>query len=93
MNGVRFVLEDDSWGLVRASSNKPQLVTVAEACGSEDQLYEIMDQIRTRLAATGRTGEYDQEMPEALVEFPNNPLAPRRLKGRFSSRHFFRAAN
>jgi phosphomannomutase/phosphoglucomutase len=64
VNGVRFVLEDDSFGLVRASSNKPQLVMVAEARGSEDQLYEIVDHIRARLAATGRVGEYDQEMPE-----------------------------
>ncbi len=64
VNGVRFVLEDDSFGLVRASSNKPQLVIVAEARTSEDQLYEIIAQIRARLAATGRVGEYDQEMPE-----------------------------
>jgi phosphomannomutase/phosphoglucomutase len=64
VNGVRFVLEDSSFGLVRASSNKPQLVMVAEARGSEDQLYEIIDHIRARLAATGQVGEYDQEMPE-----------------------------
>ena len=64
MNGVRFVLEDDSFGLVRVSSNKPQLVMVAEARGSEDQLYAIIDHIRARLAATGRVGAYDQEMPE-----------------------------
>ncbi len=23
LNGVRFILDDDSWGLIRASSNKP----------------------------------------------------------------------
>ncbi len=64
VNGVRFVLENDSFGLVRASSNKPQLVLVAESRGSEDELYAIVDHIRARLAATGRIGEYDQEMPE-----------------------------
>ena len=64
VNGVRFVLDNDSWGLVRASSNKPQLVMVAESRESEDQLYEIVDHIRARLAATGRVGAYDQEMPE-----------------------------
>ncbi len=63
VNGVRFVLEDDSWGLVRASSNKPSLVLVAESCTSEDQLYEIMDHIQSRLEATGQVGEYDQQMP------------------------------
>ena len=62
-NGVRFVLEDGGWGLVRASSNKPSLVLVAESCTSEDQLYDIMDHIQARLAATGQVGEYDQQMP------------------------------
>ena len=28
VNGVRFSLEDGSWGLIRASSNKPSLVVV-----------------------------------------------------------------
>ena len=64
VNGVRFVLEDDSWGLIRASSNKPSLVLVAESVVSEDQVYEIMDHIQARLGTTGRVGEYDQQMPE-----------------------------
>jgi phosphomannomutase/phosphoglucomutase len=63
INGVRFRLEDDSWGLVRASSNRPSLVVVAEARKSRDQLYEIVDQIKARLAATGKVGGYDQDMP------------------------------
>jgi len=63
INGVRFRLEDDSWGLVRASSNRPSLVVVAEARKSRDQLYEIVDQIKARLAATGLIGGYDQDMP------------------------------
>ncbi len=63
VNGVRFVLEDDSWGLVRASSNKPSLVVVAEARSTPDQLYDIVDHIKSRLAATGEVGEYDQELP------------------------------
>ncbi|HSR53912.1 MAG TPA: phosphomannomutase/phosphoglucomutase [Acidobacteriota bacterium] len=64
VNGVRFVLEDDSWGLVRASSNKPSLVLVAESVTSQDQLYAIMKHIQDRLEKGGRIGEYDQEMPE-----------------------------
>lgn len=63
VNGVRFVLENDSWGLVRASSNKPSLVLVAESRSSEDELYEIMDNIQKRLEKTGKVGEYDQKMP------------------------------
>ena len=62
VNGVRFVLEDDSWGLVRASSNKPSIVIVAESKKSRDQLYDIMEHIQARLAQTGKVGEYDQQM-------------------------------
>ena len=63
VNGIRFQLEDDSWGLVRASSNKPSLVVVAEARSSEAQMHDIVDHIKARLAATGKVGDYDQEMP------------------------------
>ena len=35
INGIRFTLEDGSWGLVRASSNKPSLVVVVESTSSE----------------------------------------------------------
>ncbi len=31
VNGVRVTLEDGTWGLVRASSNKPSLVVVVES--------------------------------------------------------------
>ena len=31
VNGVRFTLDDGSWGLIRASSNKPSLVVVTES--------------------------------------------------------------
>lgn len=63
VNGVRFVLEDKSWGLVRASSNTPSLVVVAEARTSHEQLYDIVEHIQARLAATEKIGEYDQQMP------------------------------
>ncbi|MBI5115250.1 phosphomannomutase/phosphoglucomutase [Candidatus Poribacteria bacterium] len=64
VNGIRFVLEDDSWGLIRASSNKPSLVLVAESRTSEDQLYDIMEHIQKRLDETGKIGKYDQQMPK-----------------------------
>ena len=35
VNGVRFSFEDESWGLIRASSNKPSLVIVIESTSSE----------------------------------------------------------
>ena len=35
VNGARFTLEDGSWGLVRASSNKPSLVVVTESTHSD----------------------------------------------------------
>ncbi|MCX7425684.1 MAG: phosphomannomutase/phosphoglucomutase [Planctomycetia bacterium] len=62
VNGVRFVMEDNSWGLIRASSNKPSLVLVAESPNSESQAYQIMMHIQHRLEATGKVGEYDQQM-------------------------------
>ena len=64
VNGVRFTLEDGSWGLIRASSNKPSLVVVAESFTSEDQLYEISRQIKQTLATAGIIGSYDQELPD-----------------------------
>lgn len=63
VNGVRFVLDDTSWGLVRASSNKPCLAVVAESRVSEDHLRQILDHIRVRLDETQKVGEYDQALP------------------------------
>jgi phosphomannomutase/phosphoglucomutase len=63
VNGVRFVLEGGGWGLVRASSNRPSLVVVAESSTSEDQLYDIVEHIQRRLAETGKVGKYDQQLP------------------------------
>ena len=37
VNGVRVTLEDGTWGLVRASSNKPELVVVVESPVSEER--------------------------------------------------------
>ena len=43
VNGVRFTLTDGSWGLVRASSNKPSLVVVTESPTSEKRKKAIFD--------------------------------------------------
>ena len=61
INGVRFVLEDGSWGLIRASSNKPSLVVVTESPSSDDRKKKIFYFIDDLLQKTGKIGEYDQK--------------------------------
>ena len=62
VNGVRFSLEDGSWGLIRASSNKPSLVVVTESAKSNDRKKKIFDFIDGLLQETGKIGEYDQKI-------------------------------
>ena len=62
VNGVRFSLEDGSWGLIRASSNKPSLVIVTESTTSDDRKKKIFEFIDNLLQKTGKIGEYDQKI-------------------------------
>ena len=62
VNGVRFSFEDGSWGLIRASSNKPSLVIVTESPTSNERKKEIFEFIDNLLKKTGRIGEYDQKI-------------------------------
>jgi phosphomannomutase/phosphoglucomutase len=62
VNGVRVVLEDGTWGLVRASSNKPSLVVVVESPASEANMRAIFNEIDMRLAKFPEVGEYDQRI-------------------------------
>jgi phosphomannomutase/phosphoglucomutase len=62
VNGVRVVLEDGTWGLVRASSNKPSLVVVAESPVSEANMRAMFGDIDGRLAKHPEVGEYDQKI-------------------------------
>ena len=62
VNGIRFTLEDGSWGLVRASSNKPSLVVVTESPVSDKRKKEIFYFIDKLLQETGKVGEYDQKI-------------------------------
>ena len=62
VNGVRFSFNDGSWGLIRASSNKPSLVIVTESTQSEKNKKEIFYFIDTLLQKTGKIGEYDQKI-------------------------------
>ncbi len=62
VNGIRFSFEDGSWGLIRASSNKPSLVIVTESPTSEDRKIKIFRFINEILQQTGKVGEYDQKI-------------------------------
>ena len=62
VNGIRFSLEDGSWGLIRASSNKPSLVVVTESTTSDSRKKKIFEFIDNLLKDTGKIGEYDQKI-------------------------------
>ena len=62
VNGVRFSLEDGSWGLIRASSNKPSLVVVTESPTSHERKKSIFNFIDNLLKGTGKIGDYDQKI-------------------------------
>jgi phosphomannomutase/phosphoglucomutase len=62
VNGVRVTLEDGTWGLVRASSNKPSLVVVVESPVSEERMRGIFTDIDARLAKNPHVGAYDQKI-------------------------------
>ena len=62
VNGIRFSLEDGSWGLIRASSNKPSLVIVTESPTSDTIKKSIFNFIDDLLQKTGKIGEYDQKI-------------------------------
>ena len=62
VNGIRFTLEDGSWGLIRASSNKPSLVIVTESPTSNERKKNIFIFIDNLLKETGKIGEYDQKI-------------------------------
>ena len=62
VNGVRFSFDDGSWGLIRASSNKPSLVIVTESPTSNKRKKKIFEFIDKLLQKTGKIGEYDQKI-------------------------------
>ena len=62
VNGVRFSFNDGSWGLIRASSNKPSLVVVTESPTSDIRKRKIFEFIDGLLQKTGKIGKYDQKI-------------------------------
>ena len=59
---MALILENGSWGLVRASSNKPSLVIVTESTKSIDEMKTIFSFIDNVLKSTGKVGKYDQKI-------------------------------
>jgi phosphomannomutase / phosphoglucomutase len=62
VNGVRFEFADGSFGLVRASSNKPELVVVCESVVSEMHMKEIFRYIESLLAQFPAVGAFNQKI-------------------------------
>jgi phosphomannomutase/phosphoglucomutase len=60
VNGVRVTVKDGTWGLVRASSNKPELVVVVESPASEGRMREMFKAIDGVLRQHPEVGEYNQ---------------------------------
>ena len=62
VNGVRVTCEDGSWGLVRASSNKPELVVVVESPVSEQRMRDMFEAMDSVLRTHPEVGEYNQKI-------------------------------
>ena len=60
VNGIRVVNEDGTWGLVRASSNKPELVVVVESPVSDARMREMFAAIDGELRQHSDVGAYNQ---------------------------------
>ncbi|MFC0239687.1 phosphomannomutase/phosphoglucomutase [Rhodopseudomonas telluris] len=60
VNGVRVTCEDGSWGLVRASSNKPELVVVVESPISEARMHDMFEAVNVVLRQHPEVGAYNQ---------------------------------
>ncbi len=63
VNGARVTLEDGAWVLVRASSNKPELVVVVESMTSDADMKALFrEEVKPRLANFPEVGKYNQEI-------------------------------
>ncbi|APX10485.1 phosphomannomutase/phosphoglucomutase [Tateyamaria omphalii] len=60
VNGARVILDNGAWGLVRASSNTPNLVVVCESPESEDELRAIFREFDAVIRTEPDVGDYDQ---------------------------------
>lgn len=60
VNGVRVVTPDGTWGLVRASSNKPELVVVVESPVSEARMRAMFAAVDAVIRENPEVGAYNQ---------------------------------
>ena len=60
VNGVRVTVEDGAWGLVRASSNKPELTVVVESPVSEAGMRAMFEALDRILRENPEVGTYNQ---------------------------------
>jgi len=60
VNGIRVAMDDGTWGLVRASSNKPELVVVIESPISEDRTRAMFHAVDAVLRENSEVGAYNQ---------------------------------
>jgi phosphomannomutase/phosphoglucomutase len=62
VNGARVMLENGGWGLVRASSNTPNLVVVCESPESDAEMRAIFADVDAVIRTEPLVGEYDQTL-------------------------------
>ncbi len=62
VNGARVILDNGGWGLVRASSNTPNLVVVCESPESDAELRAIFADIDGFIRTEASVGDYDQKL-------------------------------
>ncbi|PLS22165.1 phosphomannomutase/phosphoglucomutase [Neptunicoccus cionae] len=60
VNGARVMLENGAWGLVRASSNTPNLVVVCESPESDAEMRAIFADLDAVIRTEPAVGDYDQ---------------------------------
>jgi phosphomannomutase/phosphoglucomutase len=60
VNGVRVTVEDGCWGLIRASSIKPELVVVVESPVSEARMRDMFKAVDAVLRENPEVGAYNQ---------------------------------
>ncbi len=62
VNGVRVTASDGTWGLIRASSNKPELVVVVESPTSEANMKAMFAAMDAELKEHPEVGAYNQKI-------------------------------
>lgn len=62
VNGARVMLENGAWGLVRASSNTPNLVVVCESPESDAETRAIFEDLDAVIRTEPSVGDYDQRI-------------------------------